>query len=148
VVFDLRSSLTPDRYALATTPRYKQLAAPDTAGSPMATVQRQEPVATVQRQELVAAVQRQEAETGSADSAALPADSSPAPADLPAPAASAPVTASGAEAPAAAVPAAGPPAGPSLDELARQLFGPLAARLKAELRLDRERAGLLTDLRQ
>ena len=38
-------------------------------------------------------------------------------------------------------------AGPPLDELARQLFGPLAARLKAELRLDRERAGLLTDLR-
>jgi hypothetical protein len=35
----------------------------------------------------------------------------------------------------------------SLDELARQLFDPLAARLKAELRLDRERAGLLTDLR-
>ncbi len=40
------------------------------------------------------------------------------------------------------------PASPPLDELARQLFGPLSARLKAELRLDRERAGLLTDLRQ
>ena len=40
------------------------------------------------------------------------------------------------------------PASPPLDELARQLFGPLTARLKAELRLDRERAGLLTDLRQ
>ena len=47
----------------------------------------------------------------------------------------------------AAAPAAPGPAGPPLDELARQLFGPLAARLKAELRLDRERAGLLTDLR-
>jgi hypothetical protein len=40
------------------------------------------------------------------------------------------------------------PVSPPLDELARQLFGPLTARLKAELRLDRERAGLLTDLRQ
>jgi len=30
----------------------------------------------------------------------------------------------------------------------RQLFEPLAARLKAELRLDRERAGLTTDLRR
>jgi hypothetical protein len=44
----------------------------------------------------------------------------------------------------------GPPPAtiPSLDELARQLFDPLVARLKAELRLDRERAGLLTDMRQ
>jgi hypothetical protein len=33
-----------------------------------------------------------------------------------------------------------------MDELVRQLFDPLCARLKAELRLDRERAGLLTDL--
>jgi hypothetical protein len=48
---------------------------------------------------------------------------------------------------ASAAPAAPGPAGPPLDELARQLFGPLAARLKAELRLDRERAGRLTDLR-
>jgi hypothetical protein len=49
----------------------------------------------------------------------------------------------------ATAPAARPaPASPPLDELARQLFGPLSARLKAELRLDRERAGLLTDLRQ
>jgi hypothetical protein len=51
----------------------------------------------------------------------------------------------------ATAPAAGhapAPASPPLDELARQLFGPLSARLKAELRLDRERAGLLTDLRQ
>jgi hypothetical protein len=35
-----------------------------------------------------------------------------------------------------------------MDELVRRLFDPLAARLKAELRLDRERAGLITDLRR
>jgi hypothetical protein len=35
-----------------------------------------------------------------------------------------------------------------IDELARRLYDPLAARLKAELRLDRERAGLITDLRR
>lgn len=33
-----------------------------------------------------------------------------------------------------------------IDELARRLFDPLVARLRAELWLDRERAGLLTDL--
>lgn len=54
---------------------------------------------------------------------------------------------------ATAAPVAGAPSpaagatGQPLDELARQLLGPLTARLKAELRLDRERAGLLTDLR-
>jgi hypothetical protein len=42
-----------------------------------------------------------------------------------------------------AVPAGG---APDLDDLARRLFDPLAARLRAELRLDRERAGLLLDL--
>ncbi len=51
-----------------------------------------------------------------------------------------------------AVPNPGPGAGqsaqPSTDELVRRLFDPLAARLKAELRLDRERAGLITDLRR
>ena len=36
----------------------------------------------------------------------------------------------------------------NLDELARRLFDPLAARLKAELWLDRERAGMVTDLRR
>ncbi len=36
---------------------------------------------------------------------------------------------------------------PDLDELARRLFDPLSARLRAELRLDRERAGVVTDLR-
>jgi hypothetical protein len=42
--------------------------------------------------------------------------------------------------------AAGAPP-PDLDELARRLFDPLSARLRAELRLDRERAGVVTDLR-
>jgi hypothetical protein len=42
--------------------------------------------------------------------------------------------------------AAGTPP-PDLDELARRLFDPLSARLRAELRLDRERAGVVTDLR-
>jgi hypothetical protein len=46
----------------------------------------------------------------------------------------------------AAAQAAG--AAPSTDELVRRLFDPLAARLKAELRLDRERAGFVTDLRR
>lgn len=45
---------------------------------------------------------------------------------------------------------AGPAGGavPDLDELARRLFDPLSARLKTELWLDRERAGLITDLRR
>ena len=34
------------------------------------------------------------------------------------------------------------------DELARRLFDPLVARIKAELRQDRERAGYVTDLRR
>jgi hypothetical protein len=41
----------------------------------------------------------------------------------------------------------GPPSGAALDELVRRLYDPLSARLKDELRLDRERAGLITDLR-
>ncbi len=55
--------------------------------------------------------------------------------------------------PSTTVPTAGDapaPAGaaaPNIDDLARRLYDPLAARLKAELRLDRERAGLVTDLR-
>jgi hypothetical protein len=35
-----------------------------------------------------------------------------------------------------------------IDELARRLFDPLSARLKSELWLDRERAGMVTDLRR
>ncbi len=93
------------------------------------------------------AVQRQEDNAVPVDSPAFPADSTPAAVGLPTTAAPAAATALAVPA-ASAVPAAPVPAGPQLDELARQLFGPLAARLKAELRLDRERAGLLTDLRQ
>jgi hypothetical protein len=51
-----------------------------------------------------------------------------------------------------AAPAAGPagaaaPSGAELDEMARRLYEPLTARLRAELWQDRERSGLLTDLR-
>jgi len=35
-----------------------------------------------------------------------------------------------------------------VEDLARRLFDPLCARLKAELWLDRERAGLITELRR
>jgi hypothetical protein len=59
----------------------------------------------------------------------------------PAPAATAP-----AAAPAGAPPTAGAAAA-DLDEMARRLFEPLSARLRAELWLDRERAGLVTDAR-
>lgn len=83
--------------------------------------------ATVQRQEAAEPVG---APAPSPDSA--PATTMPAPSLAPAPSATPP--------PGAAI--------PPLDELARQLFGPLTARLKAELRLDRERSGMLTDLRQ
>ncbi len=56
---------------------------------------------------------------------------------------------------AAAEPGTPPPAAPSepgtagtdLDELARRLYGRLRVMLKHELRLDRERAGLLTNAR-
>ncbi|HEU5266569.1 MAG TPA: hypothetical protein VFU35_07705, partial [Jatrophihabitans sp.] len=68
------------------------------------------------------------------------------------PAGEAAAPSSPAAAPAAAA-AAGPAAAavggtPNLDELARRLYDPLAARIKAELRLDRERFGLVTDLRR
>ena len=43
--------------------------------------------------------------------------------------------------------AGGAPAGADLDEMARRLFEPLSARLRAEFWLDRERAGLMTDAR-
>jgi hypothetical protein len=76
-------------------------------------------------------------------------DDAPAPAPEPAPApapASAPPAAA---APAATGTTAAPAAAPAtdLDEMARRLFEPLSARLKAELWLDRERAGTLTDVR-
>ena len=87
-------------------------------------------------------VQRQEA-AGPAASPAVPPGGLPHPAAVPAsPGSALPAAPASPQAPMQG------PAGPPLDELARQLFGPLTARLKAELRLDRERAGLLTDLRQ
>lgn len=49
--------------------------------------------------------------------------------------------------PAPGPPPAAPPAAADLDEMARRLFEPLSARLRAELWLDRERAGLMTDIR-
>jgi hypothetical protein len=59
-------------------------------------------------------------------------------------------TAAAGEAPAVtaatAPPPAPPPAPPDIDELVRRLYEPLSARLRAELRLDRERAGVVTDL--
>ncbi|MDL5156570.1 hypothetical protein [Actinomycetospora termitidis] len=47
----------------------------------------------------------------------------------------------------ARAPALPAPAPPSPEELARTLFDPLLRRLRAELRLERERRGLLSDLR-
>lgn len=66
------------------------------------------------------------------------ADSGPSPTDSPA-AATPTLTA----APAPGAPA---PAAPDVDELVNRLYDPLAARLRAELWLDRERAGVLMDL--
>lgn len=50
-------------------------------------------------------------------------------------------------APAPAAPAADQPSGADIDEMARRLFEPLSARLRAELWLDRERVGLVSDAR-
>ncbi|WP_448612539.1 hypothetical protein [Modestobacter sp. URMC 112] len=81
-----------------------------------------------------------------------PAADGPAPAGTPV----GPDPAGTAGPPPTPVPAAAAPAGPApaatagtpdLDDLARRLFDPLSARLRAELRLDRERAGLAADLR-
>jgi hypothetical protein len=44
--------------------------------------------------------------------------------------------------------AGGRPSNHELDRLAAQLYDRVAARLRSELRLDRERAGLLTDIRR
>ena len=65
-----------------------------------------------------------------------------APSDAPAP--------SSASAPAgggAAAPGGAPASGTDIEEMALRLYEPLTARLRAELWQDRERAGLLTDLR-
>ena len=74
------------------------------------------------------------------------ADPAPAPTPEPTPTAAPPPEAGPAPTPAAAAPTAGA-AGADLDEMARRLFEPLSARLRAELWLDRERAGLVTDAR-
>jgi len=78
------------------------------------------------------------------DTAAITTEPAPAPTPEPSPAPAADGASSAAPAapPAAAAPA---PGGADLDEMARRLFDPLSARLKAELWLDRERAGLVAD---
>jgi 3-oxoacyl-ACP reductase-like protein len=53
-------------------------------------------------------------------------------------------TSSAAPSASSAPPAAGAKP-PDLDELARRLYEPLTARLRAELWLDRERAGVMSD---
>ncbi len=65
----------------------------------------------------------------------------PAPSEPAGEAAAPPPTASAAPAPA---PAGAPPT--DLDEMARRLYEPLSARLRAELWLDRERAGVMSDV--
>jgi hypothetical protein len=50
-------------------------------------------------------------------------------------------------APAAPAGPAAPLSGAELEEMARRLYEPLSARLRTELWQDRERSGLLTDLR-
>ncbi|MCB0893673.1 MAG: hypothetical protein KDB51_17950, partial [Propionibacteriaceae bacterium] len=77
-------------------------------------------------------LQRDEAEPAPEPTPAIPAE--------PTPTGSTPGAVSAGAAPAAA------PSG-NLDELARRLYEPLAARLREELWLDRERAGWLTDIR-
>lgn len=71
----------------------------------------------------------------------------PEPEPAPAPSETAAVS-SGASAPAGSatplVPGVTP--APDLDEMARRLYEPLAARLRAELWLDRERAGVFGDV--
>jgi hypothetical protein len=80
-----------------------------------------------------------------------PAAEEPPPAPEPAPAPEAPATSDAppGEAQAAqqapGAPGAGQPDKNEPDEMVKKLFDPLLRRLKAELRLDRERRGVLTD---
>jgi hypothetical protein len=67
-----------------------------------------------------------------------PADPAPPPEPAAPPAAPAPVAPAAAGGPLGA-------AGTDLDEMARRLFEPLSARIRAELWLDRERAGMVLD---
>ncbi|TFV61596.1 hypothetical protein E4P42_01515 [Mycobacterium sp. PS03-16] len=80
-----------------------------------------------------AQVQREAEETGESDAPAAP------------PAAQDAAPTSAAAVPPAPSPA---PAGPNIDELVNRLYDPLAARLRSELWLDRERAGALMDVRR
>ena len=82
-----------------------------------------------------------------ADGAAATSDATPAATN---PVASASSAAEGATPAAASPPSSGgaAAAGPDLDDLARKLYDRLRGRLAAELRLDRERIGSLTDLRR
>lgn len=79
-----------------------------------------------------------------------PAASVPPPSAAPSTAIAAPVGPTDAASPtgtASPTGAAGPPSGAELEEMVRRLYEPLSARLRAELWQDRERSGLLTDLR-
>ena len=129
VVFDLSDSPVLSRQATLPAPGHDQPPGAHRASGPPDPVQRQEATGPV--------------DSGPADSPTVPSGGLPSPDALETP--PAPILSA---APASPGPPAHGPGGPPLDELARQLFGPLAARLKAELRLDRERAGLLTDLRR
>jgi hypothetical protein len=68
-------------------------------------------------------------------------------ADEPPAAAPAGGSSSSSSAPVAPAGPAAPMSGAELEEMARRLYEPLTARLRAELWQDRERSGLLTDLR-
>jgi hypothetical protein len=75
-----------------------------------------------------------------AEAAAAPAAAEPTPDTAPAAPSAGPAVGG-------SPPPAAPATGVDLEEMARRLFDPLSARLRAELWLDRERAGLVTDLR-
>jgi len=89
------------------------------------------------------------AQAGAATIQRAAEDPAPSPAETevqrePAPTSSPSTTPS---APPAGAAGATAPSGAELDEMARRLYEPLTARLRAELWQDRERSGLLTDLR-
>jgi hypothetical protein len=101
-----------------------------------------QPVPTVSRAAVIDAGAG--ADGGAGTDLALASVDSPANAPAVAPLTMPPETAAEPAAPAADRRPTAPPA--DLDELARKLYDRIRTRLKAELRLDRERAGLLTDL--
>jgi hypothetical protein len=145
VIFDLGPTPVPPDPPLP--PRHDAPAARYAAGSPRAPVQRQE--ATRPADAAATWPGDEPATAGTIVPAPTTADMTvPAPATTDAISPAPPAATGSAPSAAPAGPPASGAAGVPLEELARQLFGPLTARLKAELRLDRERAGLLTDLRQ